>query len=205
MAKQKFNKKTLYTKTCVDNILSIYDQDFNVETTNWYLEAHTFAESLALNHNVELLKVCGIIAAFSPLKEWNQNKSIVRDFLKTGKAKHTGVFVDKAQDILECTGEQSEIADILRGNKITSFFLNIAFPFNTSIVTIDRHAQDICLGQICLENKRKMTSGQYEFFVNCFTIAANYRDVTPSSMQAITWVKWRILKKKDVQEVDLPF
>lgn len=204
MSKQIFNRKTLFTKTCVDNILEIFDIEGDVETNNWYLEANRFAGSLSAEFNVPMLKVCGIIAALSPLKNWDENKRIAESFLRTGNGYHTKTFIGKAERIYDGSGDQVEIAEILHGNKITSFFLNIAFPLNASIVTIDRHAQDILLGKICEEDKRNMTTKQYAFFVNCYTIAANLRAVTPSTMQAITWVKWRELKKQDDFQ-DVPF
>lgn len=76
------------------------------------------------------------------------------------------------------------------------FFLNIAFASDLQTVTIDRHALDVALAGRLDTEKRQMTSKQYEFFCNCYRIAAAKRGVPPYLMQSATWVKWRKMKKQ---------
>ena len=196
--KQTFKGRELTTVKMVNNILRIYDQSENRK--HWYFEAHYFAkmmldDPLVMEPLLTLSKVCGIIAALSPLKSWEENKRIAHSFLTTGVSYHTGVMTNKAKEILASNGEPDIICDILKGNKITSFFLNIYDPKNVHIVTIDRHAQDILLGGVLSDKKRSMTLGQYKFFVNCYCVAANKRGVVPNMMQSVTWEKWREIKK----------
>lgn len=193
MSKQKFQNKTLYTKRCVDNILAVYDQATEEDKFDWYFDARQFARTLAAIYFVDYYKVCGIIAAISPQTNWKLNKKLAEEFINTGKAKHTGMFLSKAEDILNGSGSPEDICDVLNGNKITSFFLNIAFPNDIQTVTIDRHAQDIALGGELDNNKRSMTLNQYNFFSNCYRIAAGMRSLPPYMMQSVTWVKWRKL------------
>ncbi|WZE63534.1 hypothetical protein PANI_CDS0014 [Maribacter phage Panino] len=205
MSKQKYNHKTLYTKTCVDNILKIYDNDTSTANVdNWYLKANDFAKTLSQRYDVQLSKVCGVIAALSPLKKWSENKRIAESFLLNGNAYHTKTMKDKAKSILKSDGGTSTIVDILNGDKITSFFLNILEPNNGNVVTIDRHALDICLGVYQGNVERRMTSNQYLFFVKCYLIAANERNLTPSEIQAVTWVKWRDINQEERYK-DVPF
>lgn len=122
MSKQKFQHKTLYTKTCVDNILKVFDQTDQHDRRDWYLEARMFANSLSDRTGLDRLKICGIIAALSPQTSWDLNRKLAEDFLVTGHAAHTGMFLKKAEDILNSSGTPDDIAGILNGNKITSFF-----------------------------------------------------------------------------------
>lgn len=200
MSKQKFKRKTLYTKTCVDNILRVYDAAGPEDRYDWYKSARDWANSLSESYGLQFLKSCGIIAALSPQVNWDHNKQLALDFISTGRARHTGMFVGKAEDIYHSDGTPSEIASVLNGNKITSFFFNIAFPSNTQAVTIDRHAQDVAIGEVGDNSRRQMTDRQYEFFSSCYRIAADKRGIPPYLMQSTTWVKWRKLKKEKQQE-----
>lgn len=202
MSKQKFKGRTLYTKTTVRNILDVYFQCENA--TNWYHDANLYAAELAKKHNYSLAKICGVIAALSPLKSWDENKIIAEMFLRSGRCKHTKTMKNKAVSILNGTGDVAEIADILNGNKITSFFLNILYPNKAENVTIDRHAVAVALGRNAKENELQLTAGQYQFFVNCYKIAAESEGVNPAFMQSATWEKWRELKNA-AKFAEVPF
>lgn len=200
--KQKFKSRTLYTKTTVRNILAIYDQC--EAPTEWYKDANNFAKDLARLTNYSTVKICGVIAALSPLKSWDENKIIARSFLTGGPCKHTAVMKAKAVAILKSDGSVESICEILNGNKITSFFLNIVDPEASDAVTIDRHAISIALGRNLTEAEQRLTLGQYQFFVNCYKIAASKVGVNPAKMQSATWEKWRELKNAKKYE-DVPF
>ena len=197
--KQRFQGQLLTTTKVVNNILRIYDQ--STITHNWYVEANTLARELAMKYLPEDMrgheKVSGIIASLSPLKSWDENKKITIIFLQSGRAKHTKVMQDKANSILQSNGEVDVIAEILNGDKITSFFLNIIQPYTSQAVTVDRHAVSIAVGESLTGDKLGMTTNQYRFFETCYRVAANKRNELPSQMQAITWVKWRELKSNN--------
>ena len=179
MSKQKFNHKIYTTTKVVNNILKVYN--IADEPNDWYNEANCFAHMLGVKHlnngndmlpTTTFAKVCGIIAALSPLKSWEENKKIAEVFLMTGKGKHTKAMTQKAKDILASDGEIETISDILNGSKITSFFLNILQPQKSQAVTIDRHAVSIAVGRKIVGDKLQMSVTQYEFFANCYRIAA---------------------------------
>jgi len=204
--KQAFKSKTYYTKRVVNNILEVYDQ--SNDKSDWYQEANDFAWDLANKYlggteNCHA-SVCGIIAALSPLKSWEENKKIAISFLKGDKVKHTKTMAGKAYAISKSDGQIDTIVGILNGLKITSFFLNIYNPKTSQAVTIDRHAISIAVGQIMTDNF-SMTHKQYSFFQNAYRVAAEMRDVRPLQMQAVTWVTWRMMKDKNNQEFNLPF
>ncbi len=197
MQKQKFNGQLFSTRKVVNNIIRIFQ--LSEQPNEWYEEAHILAQNLAYkylgsNQGASLAKVCGIIAALSPLKSWDENKKIAESFLRDGRAKHTKMMSDKAKAILNGSGEIDEISEILNGLKITSFFLNILDPFSSAAVTIDRHAVSIAIGKKVTGDKLKMTGNQYEFFANCYRIAGAKLNLRPLTVQSTTWTTWRELK-----------
>lgn len=203
--KQQFKGLNLTTTKCVNNILKVYNSSDKFISSNWYVEANLYASKLANEFNVLLSVACGVIAALSPLKSWNENKLIAYSFFKSGKGKHTKCFIDKALQIKLSNGDVETIAMILNGNKVISFFINILEPNQENFVTIDRHALSIAIGRNILENEgRGITFKQYEFFVNCYRIAGLKAGISAVLMQSITWETWRVAKKKEINS-DVPF
>lgn len=206
--RQVFKGEVLTRTKTVNNIMRVLN-DTKVETTgkDWYFVAHAFARDLAAKHNLTVMQVAGVIASLSPLKSWDENKTITKQFLRNGRAKHTGVMVAKAKDIINYKGsfQKEFILCTLNGNKIQNFFLNIAFPAVNDAVTIDRHAIAVALGYTPEAAKLKdITDAQYNFFLNCYKLAAAKAGILPHEIQAITWVKWRQLKRLKQFE-DVPF
>jgi hypothetical protein len=194
MRKQSFKGMELTFTKCVNSIIKIYNQATPEEKKNmWYDDARIFAMNQT-TESVSHVKVAGIIAALSPLKSWEENKRITITFLQNGKTSHTKTNHQKAVDILNCDGKVETICDILNGNKVTAFFLNIVGYKN--VVTIDRHALAVAIGRSITGNEGVgITKIQNEFFQRCYQIAARKENVDPSYMQAITWVAWKRLKQ----------
>lgn len=199
MNKQKFKGKTLFRKTCVDNIIKIYnDNRVKHEGHDWYATANELANSMAMEFGLTTLQVAGIIASLSPLKSWDANKRIARQFLINGNGKHTEAMKDKARQIklYNSSSQREFILATLNGNKISNFFLNIAFPFADNHVTIDRHAIAVILGRSIKGNEGAgITDKQYEFLASCYRDASKILGVLPNVVQSVTWVKWKQLKE----------
>jgi len=199
MNKQKFKGKTLFRKTCVDNIIKIYnDTRVKDEGFDWYKVANELANSMAYEFGLNTLQVAGIIASLSPLKSWDENKRIARQFLTNGNGKHTEAMKSKARDIklYNSSSQREFILATLKGNKISNFFLNIAFPNADNHVTIDRHAIAVILGRSIKENEGAgITYKQYEFLASCYRDAAKKLGVLPNVVQSVTWVKWKQIKQ----------
>lgn len=196
--KQIFKGSTLFKTKVVNNIIRIYNDDTFDFNSDWYEETSKLASTLGNKYNVEYLKVCGIIAALSPLKSWDENKKIAIQFLESGEANHTRLMEAKAKSILTNTDDNQveAILKVLNGNKIQNFFLNIAFPQGSKAVTIDRHALSICLNRSVIKRETVgITDIQYNFFVGCYLEAAEIIGTRPSQVQSVTWEKWRELKK----------
>lgn len=195
MGKQKFQGKTLYTKTCVDNILTTFESSTGQAVdVDWYREAHTYGLDLYLMFEESLVKVFGIIAALSPQKSWNENKRLAKEFLKGNESGQTKANLNKARRILDLPRSNKEdVLDILNGEKTKAFFLNMLEPNTVNGVTVDRHAVEIAVGKV-LDN-HTMTVKQYQFFERCYFIAANKIGILPHEIQAVTWEFWRQYKK----------
>jgi hypothetical protein len=189
--KIKFKHTELTYAKCVNSILRTYNRNESFDGT-WYNKAHLLAVSLSVRYDKPLHKVCGIIAALSPLKTWKENVLIAESFLKTGKAKHIKLFKNKAEDILYHSDTIEQTADFLKGRKITAFFFNILQPTESANVTIDRHALSIILGYSITDTEYQgITAKQYEFFQQCYVLASIKVGISPLQMQSITWQVWR--------------
>ena len=192
--KQKFQHQTLTLTKAVNNILKVYrTAEVDHKGYAWYAAASLLASELAREYGIQRIQACGVIAALSANKGWEENKRIARLFLAEGVVKHTATMGDKAWAILR-TSDETEILEILNGQKISSFFLNIWRPTEETRVTIDRHAVAIAVGLV--PDSLQMTDAQYRFFEDAYRRAASKVSILPHQMQAVTWVKWRVLKKQ---------
>lgn len=181
------------TKT-VNNILKIWALASESDKYDWYAEAHEFAQGLT--GNLRLDQACGIVAALSPMKTWEQNKTQAIKLVNTGNCGHMRTFVNKALAISRAIDE-TDILRILAGRKIQSFFLNILYPERAISLTIDRHALSIALGHwIDRSEYTGMTAKQYQFFADCYRHAAARLNVNPLLIQSATWLVWRRIKKE---------
>lgn len=191
-----FKNKELTRTKVKNNILHFYNMAESIHKIDWYKEALNFAiEETTKKHgyiNNELLNIsCGIIAALSPVKQWDQNKKEFINCLHGNKVGHMKQFIMKAENIKASKGTKAEILNILKGKKISSFFLNIRFPESIENVTIDRHAVSISLKYWINESEYKMTEKQYNFFKDCYIWTAQSLNISPMLLQSITWLIFR--------------
>jgi len=173
------------------NILDVY-AECNTNGKDWYEKANIFAKNLSEANNIPLFKVVGIISALSPMKTWRQNKLLAEEFIRTGKAGHVGVFVQKCIDILKCDSKE-DVPSILKGMKTTSFYWNILMPTQNNNVTIDRHAANIAVYGTQYKRTKgwALTKKRYLEIENAFINAAQETSLTPIQLQAVTWVHIR--------------
>jgi len=193
---QQHKHKLLSRKKVVANILKIWDLASESDKYDWYAEAHEFAQALTRAADITLNQAIGVIVALSPMKYWELNKKIALEFiLKQTPNIHTKIFVNKALAVLQTTSED-EILNILHGNKLQAFYLNIKYPDNSVNLTIDRHALSVALGHWIDTNEYKnMTIKQYQFFSECYRYAAIKLKITPLMIQSVTWLVWRRIKE----------
>ena len=92
---QKFKGQTLTRTKVVNNILKTFNKRAYSEGANWYDEANEFARRLSFKYDIQTSKVCGVIAALSPLKTWEQNQLITNE-------KNYGINKFKSCPIMNC-------------------------------------------------------------------------------------------------------
>ena len=164
------------------------------DKSDWYSEANDFCEKLTTD-TITKNKVIGVLAALSPMKNWNDNKNQAISMIQTGSCGHMPLFKNKAINIINCSGNDEDILTILSGPKIKSFYMNIKNESANTDVTIDRHALSVAIGKR-VDNTfyTGMTPNQYEFFKTYYIAVAKRLRIKPSKLQAITWVRFRKIK-----------
>lgn len=169
----------------IRKVMSQATADDIAEGMEWYREAYALACELTPANPA---MGAGILAALSPNTSWPQNKVRAATLVSTGTVGAFGDAVRKAQRIL--AGEDP--MDVLGGPKVRSFYTDI-MGLPTETVTIDRHAIDIAVGRPLKNAERAlMLKGNgYATLARFYTTVAREFDVTPSQLQAITWVWWR--------------
>lgn len=198
-------------KDHVENVIKKYREAspaFVEGGHQWYEKAHEEATKLG---GGDTKRGAGIIAALSPLSDWDRNVREAKELVKTGDVKSAllPANVAKAQRIH--AGEEPD--KVLGGHKVTSFFKNIHDPSNKEPVTIDRHAYDIAMGRpFAGSGKPKnleelkvprqtgtmsqdlglSSMGRYKHFVHAYQHAAGELGVDiPNKVQATSWVTHR--------------
>jgi len=153
----------------------------------WYDRARTLAQTLEPS-NVH--RAAGIIAALSPNTSWPRNQALATQAYADGRLTG-GTFkanVSKVNRML--AGEQP--LNVLGGDKVRSFYLNIIGQ-GDDVITVDRHAHDIAVSEVFGNRPRPMLArkGGYDVFANIYRQASSLIGITPSQLQAITWLVWR--------------
>ena len=191
------------------NIVAMFTQATTLEVErgcNWYYEANVIAQKLGKRFNVSTEQAAGVIAALSPLNEWNRNILNAETMLKAWnygtaedalnvKCSTPPKNKEKAVRIIVGTGEP--IDSILKGPKVTEFF-NCIMRNDVNDVCIDGHAYCIFMGiRLALKDVPNIGVKLRR------RIKQDYRDATsfineelgiiysPSTVQAITWVTYK--------------
>lgn len=178
-----------------NRIIKMYNLGDKADAS-WYTEAYKLSCELAQKYNTQTERVAGVIAALSPMKNWNMNIRLADDFFAGRKVGHTKAMVSKAEAI--GTADIKDIPAILNGNKITNFYSNIINPSCNTRVTIDRHAIMIAMGGVNLSQQELSllanTDKKYKAIADAYRRAAKKLGVRPLEVQAVTWVVWRKIK-----------
>lgn len=176
------------------NILATYRKASDAQRADgmaWYVEAHALAVTLARSADHDVLRAAGVISALSPQMDWNRNQTLaIRTYAEGGIASGClGVSVRKADAIYN----GADVVETLKAPKTTAFALVIADPTNTHDVVIDRHAMSVAHGRQTTDAEMAALGrkGQYEAYATAYRKAAAEVGITPSQMQAVTWVVWR--------------
>jgi len=151
----------------------------------WYTEANSFALDLALKHNKSINTVAGLIAVFSPMKEWGLNKRMVECYLEEGTCGHTKGQLTKAAIINNGYTNDIYIIKVLGGRKTSSFYHNIVHPSSSDKITIDfriwKHFKP--------DSWEHITPKRYDLMEQCFLDKALENHIVGCSLQAILWLQ----------------
>ncbi len=187
------------------NILAAYDAadaDSRLAGAAWYPRAQAAAAAMTAATGLPLVICAGVLAALSPRNRWSRNvadaMAMAVAFVAGGTAAAMEVPVctfnsnkRKARDILTSAAGRDEVADILSGRKLRSFFGCIMGDRGAE-VCIDGHAVSIAMGcRITLDKTPSLSAGRYASMQWAYNRAAKARGVSAATMQAVTWCAFR--------------
>ena len=184
------------------NIVSVYrdaDETQHAEGLVWYEQAKRGAYHIAMKHDVPVYIVVAVIAALSPNNKWARNlvnadaligAFVNGDGIDSVKVSTYHKMKQKAWDILAARPSYNGAKDMLKGQKITSFFCDIMGEFN---VTIDGHARNIAYGERVglTDDRTNIGVREYRALQAAYEEAARRVGLMPYQLQAITWRVWR--------------
>ena len=184
------------------NITSVYrdaDETQHAEGLLWYSDAQKAAHNIAVKYDIAVYIVAAVIAALSPNNKWSRNVSnadaligafIRGDGLLSVKVSTYNKMKQKAWDILAARPDYDGAKAMLKGQKITSFFMDIMGEFN---VTIDGHARNIAYGERVglTDDRTNIGVREYRALQAAYEEAARRVGLMPYQLQAITWRVWR--------------
>lgn len=173
------------------NILALWHQttpEQRREGEQWYAVANDLARELSPD---DPRIAAGVIAATSPMTNWDRNVYLARLAFEQGHASRTiGAHIRNANKIM--AGEDPlNVFHPKRAPKVRAFYKIIA-GLSTEDVVIDRHAMRIAIGEWLddVELARRYR-GWYDRFVTEYKIAAAEIGIPAYKLQAATWVAYR--------------
>ena len=186
----------------VHNITSVYndaDDLQHAEGLLWYEQAKREAYRIALKHDVPVYIAVAVIAALSPNNKWARNLTnadaligafVNGDGIDSVKVSTYHKMKAKAWDILAAHPSYNDAKAMLKGQKITSFFMDIMGEFN---VAIDGHARNIAYGERVglTDDRTNIGVREYRASLAAYEAAAERLGLIPYQLQAITWRVWR--------------
>ncbi len=189
------------------NILGVYhlaNAADRADGGQWYGAAYRVCDAIAAQYGVHVNTVAGVVAALSPRNRWGRNIADAENLVKLYTAGGTDAAASckvctfasgkrKALQILaENIANPDAIRAILNGPKLVEFFTCIVD--DRPDVCIDGHAYAIWVGErITLADVPAISKRLRETIKADYIEAADLLGVSPSTLQAITWVTWRRL------------
>lgn len=197
------------------NILAVYDRRSHaeqVEGANWYQMARDAAWDLARSRSLshagpaEMARAAGVLAALAPQKAWGAALRLARHAYERGDVTgNVSAQTRKAQAILDGASPW----DVLTTPKERAFAASIVLAGTRARmvagilpVTIDRHSIDVAEGKVHTDRDRPRVTRQaaYDRYVSAYVAAATEAGVSPSVVQATTWLTWRNAKSMMTEE-----
>lgn len=174
------------TATIVNRILRVWQaaRPADVEAgARWYAAGSAFIDELGAATGYSREHVAAVAAHLSPRTTWQRNLQGARDLLTgTVPTYCIAANVQRAQRALQA----AEPLKTINGPKTRRFALNLLGEDDA--VTVDVWAARIALGD--REDAEALLSrvGVYDALEHAYRLAARRVGVSPSAMQATTWV-----------------
>ena len=186
----------------VHNIMACYRAADSVQVAEgllWYSDAQKAAHNIAAKYGIAVYIVVAVISALSPNNKWARNvvnaDALIAAFLRGDgidavKVSTYHAMKKKAWDILAARPDYDGAKRMLKGQKITSFFMDIMGEFN---VTIDGHARNIAYDEKVglTDDRTNIGVREYRALQAAYEEAARRVGLMPYQLQAITWRVWR--------------
>ena len=188
----------------VDNILQVFFEANDEQLSSglgWYAMAHANAARIA-HGDVEC--GAGVIAALSPLTNWDRNVFLAEKAFLDDHA--SGSFFSNCAKADAIMFGWKDPLVALGGDKVRNFYRAIVDPADPEPVVIDRHAFAVAIGRVATDTERDTMlkrRGVYAQFAECYREAALSLShlfseyIPPSAVQAVTWLVWRDTKAID--------
>ena len=186
----------------IHNIVTVLrdsDETQHAEGLLWYPNAQKAAHDIAVKYDIAVYLVVAVIAALSPNNKWSRNvvnaDALIGAFIRgdgidSVKFSTYHKMKQKAWDIMAARPDYDGAKVMLKGQKITSFFMDIMGEFN---VTIDGHARNIAYGERVglTDDRTNIGVREYRALQAAYEEAARRVGLMPYQLQAITWRVWR--------------
>lgn len=175
-------------------VATLIDYAKDTYTSNWYVDANFWAQSVAKQYNLSLKTVCDVTALLSPLTEWNLNKrraERVFDAWQHGERISVS-FKNAMTNVYNCL----EGKPFNLGPK-TGCFAQVIFEPNNleNLPVIDSLAMQIVLGLGDIPASVGFKERSLQLVQQVYVEAAKVYGVTPVSLQAATWMKANVRRK----------
>lgn len=184
----KTNPSDSTRRRYIRNIINVYNQateDQKRRGAEWYRTAHELADFLSEG---DVKRGAGVIAALSANKAWDINQRLAHDAFNGNAHGHTGDNLAKVAKILSGVDPETVLP---MGLKTGNFYRCILDPDDQEAVCIDRHAHDVAVGAPWGDRNRGLgAKGRYAVLSLAYRNAAAKLGVSPSVLQATTWVVW---------------
>ena len=185
------------------NIIAIYKLANPSEVKHgltWYVNANADCKRIAIQLELPINIVIGVVSALSPNNKWERNIVNAEDLCKAFingqdmdsiKVSTYHKMKQKAWHILETMPNYEETIAILNGKKIVSFFRNISG--DETDITIDGHARNIYYNdrQGLTTPNTNIKKNEYLDIQKAYLRASKKLGIKAYELQAITWVAWR--------------
>lgn len=149
--------------------------------SQWYSEANSIASTLAAQAGVHIDHAAAVIAHLSPRVNWARNVAGATSLLLTGLA--PGMMSGPVARATDAMLSEDPLGT-LKGPKTRSFALNILG--DQEAVTVDVWALRVATGSD--DPKVLSRKGGYESVADAYRRAAAVVGVSPTTMQATTWI-----------------